>query len=60
MSASSRDSRDLESPGKINQIELVANDSLSSLYAWHAFDIWKSPFVRKRYNILVFLKSGFH
>ena len=27
---------------KSNYIELVANDALSSLYAWHGSDIWKT------------------
>ena len=35
-----------------NWIKLVTNDALSSLYAWHVFDIWKT-FCQKQYNVLV-------
>ena len=44
----------------LSQIEtklnlIVANDALSSLYAWQAFDISGKLFVRKQYNIWIFL-----
>ena len=41
-------------PLKNNQIELVAKDALSSLFARHAFGIWKM-FCLKQDNVLLFL-----
>ena len=34
---------------------MVANDALSSLYAWHAFDIWNSFCQKTIHNVLEFL-----